>query len=62
MKNETCQGGKKSKQKVIVLFCCNADGSEKIEVDGDRQVLEVEMFFSTAVISRTCIRPTIALG
>lgn len=29
-KGEACQGGQKSKQRVTVLFCCNADGSEKM--------------------------------
>lgn len=31
-KGEACRGGQKSKQRVTVLFCCNADGSEKMQL------------------------------
>lgn len=31
IKGETCQGGKKSKERVTVLLCCNADGTEKLK-------------------------------
>lgn len=32
MKSETCQGGKKSKERVTVLFYVNGDGSEKLKL------------------------------
>lgn len=32
MKGETCRGGKKSEERVTVLFCCNADGSEQLKL------------------------------
>lgn len=31
-KGEACHGGQKSKQRVTVLFCCNSDGSEKVQL------------------------------
>lgn len=31
-KGEACQGGQKSKQRITVLFCCNADGTEKVKL------------------------------
>lgn len=32
VKGQACQGGQKSKERVTVLFCTNADGSEKIQL------------------------------
>lgn len=32
LKGEPCHGGKKSKERITVLFCCNADGSEKLKL------------------------------
>lgn len=32
LKGEACQGGKKSKERITVLLCCNADGSEKLKL------------------------------
>ena len=29
-KEELCRGGKNSKERLTVLLCCNADGSEKL--------------------------------
>lgn len=31
LKGETCRGGKKCKERLTVLLCCNADGSEKLK-------------------------------
>lgn len=31
MKGEMCEGGKKSKGRVTVLLCCNADETEKLQ-------------------------------
>lgn len=31
-KGEVCQGGQKSKQRITVLFCCNSDGFEKVQL------------------------------
>lgn len=31
-KGQNCQGGEKSKNRITVLFCCNADGSEKFKL------------------------------
>ena len=30
IKGEKCFGGERSKERVTILFCCNADGSEKL--------------------------------
>ncbi|KAK8766588.1 hypothetical protein V5799_006630 [Amblyomma americanum] len=32
VKGQACQGGQKSKERVTVLFCCNSDGSEKLQL------------------------------
>nr|XP_037272856.1 tigger transposable element-derived protein 6-like [Rhipicephalus microplus] len=31
-KGKECRGGKKSKERITVLLCCNADGSEKLKL------------------------------
>ncbi|KAH8010001.1 hypothetical protein HPB51_024351 [Rhipicephalus microplus] len=32
LKGEACRGGKKSKERITVLLCCNVDGSEKLKL------------------------------
>ncbi|KAH8038696.1 hypothetical protein HPB51_002840 [Rhipicephalus microplus] len=32
LKGKACRGGKKSKERITVLLCCNADGSEKLKL------------------------------
>ncbi|XP_064475501.1 tigger transposable element-derived protein 6-like [Ornithodoros turicata] len=43
-KGQNCQGGEKSKQRVTVLFCCNADGSEKMKLTVIRRSLKPRCF------------------
>nr|XP_037290390.1 tigger transposable element-derived protein 4-like [Rhipicephalus microplus] len=48
--DDTCHGGKKSKERISVLFCCNMDGSEKEKLLQKRDSV-IDLKFAVQVLS-----------
>lgn len=50
LKGEMCQGGKNTIEWITMPFCCDADGTERLKADRDREVLETSLLLRETLV------------